>query len=240
MTVHHGNFFSPAADALLSPLRNANPARPYVIAQLGQSLDGRIATLSGASRWINAAAALDHLHRLRANVDAVVVGAGTVTADDPELTVRRVPGRHPVRVVIDPRGRIPANARCLADDGTRRIVINGHRTDGAPAAGPERIVIAAGNGWIDPKDIVAELFKAGLKRILVEGGARTISSFIDAGAADRLHVLVAPVILGSGIPGLSLKPIDALCEAIRPKTRVHVLDDGDVVFDCDLRQQDGG
>ena len=88
----------------LSTVRDAPPDRPFVVAQLGQSLDGRIATVSGDSRGINGSDALDHLHALRASVDAVVVGVGTVIADDPQLTVRRVSGRHPARVVIDPAG----------------------------------------------------------------------------------------------------------------------------------------
>ena len=87
--------------------------RPFVVAQLGQSLDGRIATPTGASRDINGTCALDHLHRLRAHVDAVIVGVGTVIADNPMLTVRRVPGRNPTRVFIDPHGRLP-------DDGAMR------------------------------------------------------------------------------------------------------------------------
>ena len=81
------------------------------------------------------------------------------------------------------------------------------------------------------------LFKLGMRRILIEGGATTVSAFIEADAVDRLHVLVAPVILGSGITGLSLPPIQRLDEARRPQTRIHVLDGGDVLFDCDLRQQ---
>src|ERR1044071_4782095 len=93
-------------DALFAPFEAGTTDRPFVIAQLGQSLDGRIATLSGDSKYINSASALDHLHRLRAQVDAVVVGVGTVVADDPQLTVRRVAGRSPARVVIDPRGRM--------------------------------------------------------------------------------------------------------------------------------------
>ncbi|MEQ1715999.1 MAG: RibD family protein [Hyphomicrobium sp.] len=235
-------------DALLGPLRSAAPDRPFVIAQLGQSLDGRIATPTGASRWINGNAALDHLHRLRANVDAVVVGVGTVAEDDPALTVRRVKGRHPARVVIDPNGRMNQNARCLAADGTRRIVIRadnraGHQNWGGHLCAETLIVPRrdnAADGAIDPNRIVAALFVMGLKKILIEGGAMTVSSFIDAGAVDRLHVLVAPIILGSGVAGLSLKPIAALEEARRPQTRVHVLDDGDVLFDCDMRQRDQG
>ena len=90
----------------VQPIREARRDRPFVVAQLGQSLDGRIATLSGESRWINAGGALDHVHRIRATVDAVMVGVGTVVADDPLLNVRRVEGRHPVRVVIDPTGRV--------------------------------------------------------------------------------------------------------------------------------------
>ncbi|MEW5963736.1 MAG: RibD family protein [Pseudomonadota bacterium] len=218
---------------LVAPILAAAADRPYVVAQLGQSLDGRIATPTGESRWINRSAALDHLHRLRAAVDAVVVGVGTVIADDPMLNVRRVAGRHPARVVIDPAGRLSPTAKCLADDGVRRIVIQ--ERDGAVRDGVEQITIERVNGLVAPARIVAALFERGLKRLLVEGGATTISAFIDAGMVDRLHVLVAPMILGSGKTGLSLAPIASLGAALRPTTTVHVLADGDVLFDCDLR-----
>lgn len=224
-----------ATGALLTALINAPGDRPYVIAQLGQSLDGRIATPSGASRWINGASALDHLHRLRAHVDAVIVGIGTVMADDPLLTVRRVAGKNPARVVIDPHRRLAATARVLNDDGVRRIVVckqSVSRSDGVETFA----VPSSATGVLDPNAIVAALFNAGFKKILIEGGALTVSGFIDAGVVDRLHILVAPVILGSGIPGLSLNEIVTLDEARRPQTSVHVLDDGDVLFDCDLKQ----
>lgn len=215
------------------PIRNASPDRPFVVAQLGQSLDGRVATATGESRWINGSAALDHLHRLRACVDAVVVGIGTVLADDPLLNVRRVAGCHPARVIIDPGGRLPETARCLSHDGARRIVVRAC-TLGAPT-GVEIIRVGDGNRVIDPVAIIEALFQRGLRRLLIEGGARTVSQFIDAGAVDRLHVLVAPLIIGSGKTGLDLAPISRLSEASRPDTRVHLLEDGDVLFDCNLR-----
>jgi len=218
---------------LIAPILAALPDRPYVVAQLGQSLDGRIATLSGESRWINRSAALDHVHRLRAAVDAVVVGIGTVTADDPLLNVRRVAGRHPARVVIDPSGRLPASARCLGDDGVRRIVVRS--TEGPLPPGVESIALPRERGVVPPSRIVSALFERGLKRLLIEGGATTVSTFIDAGVVDRLHVLVAPMILGSGKTGLTLAPIDTIADALRPPTSVHILADGDVLFDCDLR-----
>ncbi|MGE3065524.1 MAG: RibD family protein [Hyphomicrobiaceae bacterium] len=223
-------------DELCAPIAAAPPGRPFVVAQLGQSLDGRIATPSGDSRWINREAALDHLHRLRAHVDAVVVGVGTVVADDPMLNVRRVTGRHPARVVIDPRGRAPVAARCFADDGTARYVV---RTSKAPPAPPgvEAIVVSPVGDRVAPRDVVVALFARGLRRILIEGGATTVSAFIDAGMVDRLHVLVSPLILGSGKTGLSLAPISKVAQALRPRTSVHVLSDGDVVFDCDLRNR---
>src|SRR5215204_1570064 len=113
-------------EAVFGPLRSGEIDDMMVIGQIGQSLDGRVATESGHSHYINGPAGLAHLHRLRALVDAVVVGVGTAVADDPQLTVRRVEGPNPVRVVIDPRGRLPAAARMLADDNTRRIVIAGN------------------------------------------------------------------------------------------------------------------
>lgn len=220
--------------ALLAPLVSACPDKPYVIAQLGQSLDGRIATPTGESRWINRDCALDHVHRLRAIVDAVVVGIGTVVADDPYLTVRRVVGVHPARVVIDPNARMSPDARVLMDDGIRRIVVCGEARDSL--RGSEVLVVGRNGALLDPVEIVSALYARGLRKILVEGGASTISAFIDAGVVDRLHVLVAPVILGSGTTGLSLKAIQGLDEARRPRTVVHVLEDGDVLFDCDLRK----
>ncbi|PSC02666.1 deaminase [Alsobacter soli] len=222
---------------VFAPLREAPCDRAYVIAQLGQSLDGRIATVSGESRYINGPAALDHLHRIRAHVDAVLVGVGTVLADDPQLTVRRCPGPAPARVVLDPAGRAPADARCLADDGARRIVV---RRAPAPAPAGVEEVVMPGEGAMAPAAIVEALFRRGLRRILVEGGARTISSFIDADAVDRLHVLVAPLIIGAGRIGLELAPEPLLSRARRPATRVIPFPDGDVLFDCDLRRGRGG
>ena len=217
-----------------SPILRASPRRPFLIAQLGQSLDGRIATVKGESQWINGSGALDHLHRLRALVDAVIVGAVTVIADDPLLTVRRGPGKNPARVVIDPTGRIPANARCFACDGARRIVVTAR--DFRSAGGVEVIALSRRDRKIDCKEIVGTLFRRGLKRLLIEGGPATVSAFIDAGIIDRLHLLVAPLILGSGKIGLELAPIARLAEARRPKARVYEFSGGDVLFDCDMRQ----
>lgn len=220
-----------AIERVLQAPRN----RPFVVAQLGQSLDGRIATLAGESQWINRDSALDHVHRLRAAVDAVVVGVGTVIADNPRLNVRRVAGRNPARVVIDPSGRAPPSSHCLAADGGRRIVVTAQ--EGKYPNNVDVVVLPLENGRLSPASIVSALWDLGLKSILIEGGANTVSSFLDARAVDRLHVLVAPVILGSGKPGLTLQPIETLAQALRPATHVHVLADGDVLFDCNLRQQ---
>jgi riboflavin-specific deaminase-like protein len=221
---------------MLAPLASA---RPLVVAQLGQSLDGRIATVTGASHFINGPAAIDHLHRLRALVDAVVVGVGTVCADDCRLTVRRVEGSSPARVVIDPRARIPDGAQVLAEDGIRRIVI---RAEGAPhcaAPGVETVHLPRRAGRIDPAEVVSALARRGLKRLLIEGGAATVSAFVAADAIDRLHVMVAPLLVGSGRPGLALAPVDELALARRPATTAYPLAGGDVVFDCDMRLRAG-
>jgi riboflavin-specific deaminase-like protein len=231
MSSERGKF--QAGDDPCAPLAAGVPGRPLVIAQLGTTLDGRVATVTGESRYINRYAALDHLHRLRALVDAVLVGVDTVIYDDPLLTVRRVPGRSPQRVVIDPRGRMPPAARCLGGDATPTLLL---RATPAPVPqGAQQVLLPARDHRFAPADIVAALSARGLRRVLVEGGARTVSAFIDADVVDRLHVLVAPVLLGSGKPGLQLEPIPELARARRPRTRVYPLDDGDVLFDCDLR-----
>lgn len=228
--------FADAAADPLAPLRDRERGRSFVVAQLGQSLDGRIATPTGESQWINGSCALDHVHRLRAAVDAVLVGVGTAMADDPRLDVRRVPGRNPARIVLDPQGRMPAERRCLRDDGTRRILLRCR--PGPCPPGVEEVLVtregAGGDAIVSPRAIVSRLLELGLESILVEGGARTVSAFLAAGCVDRLHVLVAPVILGSGQSGLDLPPIASLSQALRPRTRVHPFPDGDVLFDCSL------
>ena len=226
-------------DASDAPLNALSTEGPLVVAQLGQSLDGRIATLTGASKYISGFEALKHLHRLRAEVDAVLVGVGTLIADDPALTVRHVPGRSPARVVIDPTGRAPADAQVFRDGAAETILLT--LPGVAAPAGARAVAVAPGpDGRFSPEAIVAALRKEGLARILVEGGADTLARFLDAGAVDLLHVLVAPIILGSGKAGFSLAPIDQLDEAIRPRTAVHLFNDGDVLFTCDLRGRSAG
>jgi diaminohydroxyphosphoribosylaminopyrimidine deaminase/5-amino-6-(5-phosphoribosylamino)uracil reductase len=220
---------------LLGPLRVGRVDDLVVVAQIGQSLDGRIATITGDSHYINQPAGLAHLHRLRAVVDAVIVGIGTALSDDPQLTVRRVVGPHPARVVLDPRGRLSACARLLNGDGARRVVVT---SQGTPCAlsDVEVLSLPAADGHIAPAAILAGLAGLGLRRVLVEGGADTISRFLAARCLDRLHVVVAPVILGAGRPSINLDPIDRMDKALRPPMHVHWLD-GEVLFDCDLSSQ---
>ncbi|MGA8172487.1 MAG: RibD family protein [Methylocystis sp.] len=174
------------------------------MARLDQSLDGRIATVGGESRGISGPEALHHLHRLRVHVDAVVVGAGTIVSDDPRLNVRRIEGRDPARVVIDPNGRLDRRGKWLTEDGARRLLITA-----APGAGVERIELPSRNGRIAPKAIVAALFALGLRQLLIEGGARTLAGLLEAGCVDRLHVPVSPVIIDSGRSGFELPPAPA-------------------------------
>ncbi|PRY97458.1 riboflavin-specific deaminase-like protein [Jezberella montanilacus] len=208
-------------------------AQSFMIGQLGQSLDGRIATPTGDSKYINGEAGLTHLHRLRALVDAVIVGVGTAVADDPMLTVRKVPGTHPARVVIDPTGKLSRDAKVWCADGTRRLVVTNEGAKPDIPAGVEHVALTSKQGQITPVDIISALANRGLHRILIEGGADTIARFIHAGCLHRLHLIVAPVILGSGRTGLCLAEIQKLSEAIRPVVSVHPLD-GEVLFDCDF------
>src|SRR4029450_12502720 len=117
---------------LFGPLRNGTVDDLVMVGQLGQSLDGRVATATGHSKYINCPAGIEHLHRLRSLVDIVVVGVGTAIADNPQLTVRHVPGPQPARAVIDPNGRLRSDAKLFAEDGSRRLLIT---TEGAPGAG---------------------------------------------------------------------------------------------------------
>jgi diaminohydroxyphosphoribosylaminopyrimidine deaminase / 5-amino-6-(5-phosphoribosylamino)uracil reductase len=220
--------------ALFGPIIEGGRKKPFVVGQLGQSLDGRIATETGHSKYINGEPGLLHLHRLRALCDAVIVGIGTAIADDPMLNVRLCEGANPARIVIDPRGRLPISAKLLRDDGARRLIITASETHVSVPSAVEIIRLPRGaDGRLSPKAMIAALHERGLSRMLLEGGAHTISGFIAKGALDRLHMIVAPVIVGSGQSGLALPPINLIDEAIRPPTTPHMVG-GEVIFDCDL------
>jgi len=221
---------------LFGPLREGAVDDLVVIGQIGQSLDGRIATESGHSKYINGPAGLTHLHRLRALVDAVIVGVGTAIADDPQLTVRLVVGPQPARVVIDPYARLAPEARVFAADGARRFLITTQGANRAPPPGVETVVMPTVEGQLAPAAILTALAAFGMRRVLIEGGTDTLSRFLAAGCLDRLHVIVAPMILGSGRPSFALPPIERADQAPRLPMRTHRIDD-EVLFDCDLSGQ---
>lgn len=203
-----------------------------VIAQLGQSLDGFIASRTGDADFVTGTADREHLHRLRALVDAVVVGASTVAADDCRLTVRSCAGEHPVRVVLDPHGRIPPGSHVLEDGVVPTLWLVGEQAlaDGTvpdPAQLPARVDIEPlptdAEGRMDPIMILALLQERGLGRVLVEGGGRTVSTFFEAGVLDRLYLTTAPVLIGNGVPGLRFGGSDRLADALRAPSRRFLL-----------------
>jgi GTP cyclohydrolase II len=196
-----GNGRAVDATALLGDVRAAGD-RPWVVLKYAQTLDGRIATGGGDSKWISSPEERRVAHAMRAACDAVLVGAGTVVADDPLLTVRMVPGASPIRVVLDSSLRVPAGAKVLGPDAAT-IVLTGERSDPDRRAALRRqgvrveVVRAAADG-VDLADGLARLRALGIRSVLVEGGARVITSMLRARLADRMVVAVAPLLLGEG------------------------------------------
>ncbi|MFD1745375.1 RibD family protein [Rhizobium helianthi] len=209
---------------------------PMVLAQVGQSLDGRVATPFGDARDISGPDGLAHLHRCRALMDAVIVGVGTVKADNPRLSVREVEGRSPVRVVIDCHGELAGDEGLFHDGGAPVIVVRSDKAPRKPLPA-DVIQLHRHDHGLCPHEILEALTDRGLHKILVEGGARTIARFLDQGLVDHLHVCIAPLIIGSGPSGISLPPIRMLSEAHRPLTEVFSLG-SDILFDCRLGEKE--
>lgn len=220
---------------LFMPLLLGARAAQLVVGHLGQSLDGRVATPTGASQFITGREDIQHTHRLRALFDAVVVGVRTVQLDDPQLTTRLVPGAHPTRVILDPGAKLSGDYKVLGDPVAPTLVCTASRS--MPKARRlghvEWVGLACRQGRFDLRELLQVLRERGLARVFVEGGGVTVSRFLAAGVLDRLHVGVAPMILGSGAPAFALPPIERLDQALSLRCR-HFSLGSDMLFDCEL------
>lgn len=195
-----------------------------VIAQLGQSVDGFIASRTGDACFVTGEEDREHLHRLRALVDAVVVGASTVTADDPQLTVRAVAGTNPVRVVLDPHARIPVQSGLLTDSQAATLWLVGVDANVPDEIAPHVEIHRLPNqDGFATRQVLKFLQQRGLGRVLVEGGGVTVSGFLRAGCLDRLFLTSAPMLVGDGVPGIRFDGSDALSEALSAPIRRFIL-----------------
>lgn len=212
---------------------------PFVTVKFAQSLDGRIATATGESKWISGPAARRFVHRLRGEHDAILVGIGTVLMDDPELTVRFARGRDPLRIIIDSNLRIPLAARVLAEGAASgTLIVTSKSADSARAAeikslGAEvvRLPRSKDKSGIDLARMLEELERRGIASVFVEGGKGIITSLLKERAVDRLVAIIAPKIVGQGIEAVGDLAITNLDDAIvfsSVKTRRL---GADIVFD---------
>ena len=226
---------------LYLPICSATAAHPIAIGHLGQSLDGFIATPSGDSQTVTGEDNIIHLHRLRALCDAVVVGAGTVAADDPQLTTRHVPGPSPLRVVFDPQRRLTPTFRLFTDRSapTLYICARSRVAPGETHMGCAPIAAIEGGDRSEEAAQVLTLLRArGCVRVFIEGGGVTVSRFLEANLLDRLQIAIAPVLIGEGRPAVRLAPRVRLRDCRRPACRVFRMG-ADVLFDCDLTRDAG-
>jgi 5-amino-6-(5-phosphoribosylamino)uracil reductase/diaminohydroxyphosphoribosylaminopyrimidine deaminase/5-amino-6-(5-phosphoribosylamino)uracil reductase len=211
----------PVNRATLLHAEGGSIARPTVTVSYAQTLDGRLATASGSSRWISAPESLRFAHRLRAEHDAVAVGAGTACKDDPRLTVRLVPGDDPLRVVVDSTLRTPLSAALLADGAAEGTVLavteraSEGRCEEALSMGATVLKVPAdAAGRVDLRALLTELYALGVRSVMVEGGAALITSFLHARLVDRLAVCIAPKILGRGIEAVGDLGISDLSDSL--------------------------
>lgn len=200
-----------ARGALAAWLHLQRTGRPHVTWKYAASLDGRSAAPDGSSRWITGEASRADVHRLRAESDAVLVGVGTVLADDPALTARPDPGHQPLRVVVDRHGRTPHAAQVLDGAAPTLVVTHG------PSYGEERTLVLAPapDGRVDLPALLAALGERGVVGVLLEGGPTLAGAFVAAGLVDRVVGYVAPVLLGGGTAALQDAGVGTIAGAVR-------------------------
>lgn len=212
--------------------------QPYVHAKWAMTLDGKIATKTGDSKWISNEASRRRAHALRGRMDAVIVGVGTVLADDPQLTARPPGPRTAIRVILDSNCRLPADsvlAKTARDVPTLVAATAAaplDRTAALRALGCEVLTLPPSEGHTDVKALLVELGRRRFTNVLVEGGGAVLGAFLDAGAIDEVHVFIAPCLAGGAEARTPIggKGVDRIAEALRlTEMRLEVVD-GDVLL----------
>jgi diaminohydroxyphosphoribosylaminopyrimidine deaminase/5-amino-6-(5-phosphoribosylamino)uracil reductase len=200
-------------------LKYVQTGLPFVHLKLAMSLDGRIATRTGDATWISSIESRIEAHRLRRRHAAILVGVGTVIADDPSLTVRHVVGRNPRPIILDPSGRMPIESRLLRGEAAP-IVVTAEMDDATAAALAARGAAVwqhpITDDGFDLKALLSRLGRLGLDSVLIEGGGATAAHFLEAGCIDRITLFLAPLLIGSeAVAGFSGCGVDRIAEAWR-------------------------
>ena len=207
---------------ILLPILRKN--KKLVIAQIGQSIDGRIALNNGNSHYINNPKSIIYLHCLRSISDAIIVGSNTIKKDDPLLTTRKIKGTNPKRIIID--GSLSLNNKYkIFNDGNENIIFT--KSNKNIRLNNSTIIRLKEKNFT--KNLITQIKKLKYKNILVEGGSKTISELIDNKYIDILQFMIAPILIGSGINSLNLKEISNLNRAIRPKHNFNELENEIIV-----------
>jgi diaminohydroxyphosphoribosylaminopyrimidine deaminase / 5-amino-6-(5-phosphoribosylamino)uracil reductase len=215
---------------------------PSVTVKLAQSLDGRIATATGDSQWISSQSSLRLAHKLRREHDAILVGVGTVVRDDPRLTVRLVNGRNPLRIVVDSQLRLPLTARVIAEGAARHTLIattdmaEPERARELEHLGADVLRLPPGKSGVDLAELLKELGRRRIESVLVEGGARIVTSLLAAHLVDRLVIAIAPKIIGQGTEAIGDLEILHLRDAITFSTFKTRRLGPDIIFDGQLNK----
>jgi len=196
--------------------------KPFVVVKAAMSLDGKIATRTGDSKYITSKEARAFVHQLRVEYDAVMVGINTVLKDDPELTVRLAKGRNPIKIVVDTNLRIPLNATIVKNEPTKLIVVATRKADKKKMKllqqkGVKVLIVNQARGMIDLNELMKELGKLEITSIMVEGGAELNAEAIKSGIVDKVLFFISPKLIGSGLAALGDLGITKIDRSIKLK-----------------------